>query len=321
MSAFSLRPAERRNVSLLLGIAGPSGGGKTLSALKLARGLAGDQPFAFIDTESGRALMYADDCKPWDHGELVAPYTPERYDEAIQTVDKAGYGVIVVDSFSHEHAGDGGLLDMQNAELDRMAGNDWKKREASAFAAWVRPKQSHKRLMYHLLQLHAHLIICLRAEPKVEITKDDRGKIKVVPKQSLVGIDGWIPVAEKNLAFELSMSLLVLPDRPGYPRPVKLPEMFKPFVPLDKPISEDTGAALAKWAAGEPTTSRKRSNAPKLTSELLELADKMGRRAEVAEAVNRNRQSTSAEPARHVAWLEHQLERARKAIEALEAVA
>jgi hypothetical protein len=248
MSTFTFRRPNRRGAGLLIGLAGPSGGGKTLSALKLARGLAGEKPFAVIDTEAGRAQMYADDCQPWDWGDLTAPFTPERYDEAIAAADKAGYPVIVVDSFSHEHAGDGGLLDMHNQELDRMAGNDWKKREAATFAAWVRPKESHKRLIYHLLQLRAHLIICLRAEPKVEITRDERGKVQVVPKRSLTGLDGWIPVAEKNLAFELSVSLLVTPDAPGVPKPIKLPEMLRPYVPVDQRLSERTGAAIAAWA-------------------------------------------------------------------------
>jgi hypothetical protein len=52
-----------------------------------------------------------------------APFSPARYSEAIAAADKAGYPVIVVDSFSHEWAGDGGVLDMQEAELDRMAGS------------------------------------------------------------------------------------------------------------------------------------------------------------------------------------------------------
>lgn len=304
---IEFRPATRRDVSLLIGIAGPSGGGKSLSALRLARGLAGDKPFGFIDTESGRALMYADTCQPWEHADLGAPYSPERYDEAIQAADKAGYPVIVVDSFSHEHAGDGGLLDMQSAELDRMAGNDWKKRDAAAFAAWVRPKQAHKRLLYHVLQMRAHLIICLRAEPKVDIVRDERGKVKVVPKQSLTGLDGWIPVAEKNLAFEMTASFLVTPDAPGVPKPIKLPDQLRNFVPLDRPLTEDTGAGLAKWAAGEPAEPSPEAAA--LTAELLELADRLGKRAETQGAVAAKR--ADQDDSKHVAWLKRQVKAAK----------
>src|SRR5207245_2892033 len=108
----------------------------------------------------------------------------------------------------------GGLLDWHEEELTRMAGDDYKRREALTFAAWVKPKQEHKRFVNQLLQVRAHLILCFRAEPKIEIVKE-HGKTKVVPKQSLVGLDGWIPVAEKNLPYELTLSVLLTADRPG----------------------------------------------------------------------------------------------------------
>lgn len=50
---FTFRPATRENVGLLIGLIGPSGSGKTYSAMRLAAGIAGDKPFAVIDTEAG----------------------------------------------------------------------------------------------------------------------------------------------------------------------------------------------------------------------------------------------------------------------------
>jgi hypothetical protein len=79
--------------------------------------------FAVIDTENGRARHYADQFA-FDVADLHAPFTPLAYQEAIVAAAAAGYPVVVVDSMSHEHAGDGGLLDMQEAELERMAGDD-----------------------------------------------------------------------------------------------------------------------------------------------------------------------------------------------------
>src|SRR5262245_24721634 len=117
---FHFRPAVRSEIRLLLALSGGTGSGKTYSAMRLASGLAGDKNFAVIDTENGRASMYADQFK-FDVGELAAPFTPDAYLEAIIAAEKAGYGVILVDSMSHEWAGEGGILDMQEAELDRMA--------------------------------------------------------------------------------------------------------------------------------------------------------------------------------------------------------
>src|SRR5262245_23362492 len=118
MAGFSFRPARREGVSLLLGLAGSSGSGKSFSAMRLATGMAGDAPFAVIDTEAGRAKHYADRFK-FDHGDLTPPFTPARYLDAINAADAAKYPVIVVDSATHCHAGEGGILDMQEAEFQR----------------------------------------------------------------------------------------------------------------------------------------------------------------------------------------------------------
>ena len=248
--AFTFRPATRENVGLLVGLSGPSGSGKTYTAMRLAKGIAGDGPFAVIDTEAGRARHYADRFR-FDHGDLAAPFTPVRYAEAIAAADAAKYPVIVVDSASHEWAGDGGILDWQEKELDRMAGDDWKKREACKMAAWIKPKMSHKQMVNRLLQVRAHLILCFRAEPKIEMVRVD-GKMEIREKQSLTGLHGWIPVCEKSLPYELTASFLLLPDKPGVPLPIKLQEQHKDLFPLDRPITEASGTNLAAWAKGAP---------------------------------------------------------------------
>lgn len=246
--AFTFRPAVRENVGLIVGIAGPSGGGKTYSGMRLASGIAGDQAFAVIDTEAGRAKHYADRFH-FDHGDLTPPFRPERCMDAIVAADAAHYPVIVVDSMSHEWAGDGGLLDWQEEELARMAGDDAKKREACKMAAWIKPKMAHKQFVQRLLQIRAHLILLFRAEPKIEMVRKD-GRWEIVPKQTLTGLDGWVPIAEKNLPYELTASFLVLPDKPGVPRPIKLQEQHRAIFPLEEPITEAAGIRLAAWAKG-----------------------------------------------------------------------
>jgi len=243
MSSFTFRPATRTNVSLLIGLIGSSGSGKTYTAMRLASGMAGSKRFCVIDTESGRASHYADQFA-FDVGELHAPFRPNAYSDAIQAADAAGYGVIVVDSMSHEYAGDGGILDMQEEEFVRMGS-----RESSKVASWIKPKGEHKRMMQKLLQVRAHLILCFRAEQKIEMIRED-GKMKIVPKQSLTGLDGWIPITEKSVPFELTASFLLTPDRPGMPHPIKLQEQHRELFPLDQPISEESGQRVADWAAG-----------------------------------------------------------------------
>lgn len=247
--SVTFRPAKRENVGLWINLIGGTGSGKTFSGMRLASGIAGDKPFAVIDTENRRALHYADQFK-FDHAELAAPFLPETYVDAIVAADEANYPVIMLDSGSHVWAGDGGVLDWHEQELNRMAGDDWKKRDACNMAAWIRPKMSHKKMVSKLLQIKAHLILCLRAEPKVEMMKDGSGKWAVQPKQSLTGLDGWIPVCEKNLPFEATVSFLFMADKPGVPHPIKLQEQHKAIFPLGSPVTEQAGKRLAQWAKG-----------------------------------------------------------------------
>lgn len=240
----TFRPAVRENVGLILGLIGPSGGGKTFTAMRMAKGIAGDKPFAVIDTEAGRAKHYADQFR-FDHADLKAPFRPDAYAEAIKAADEAGYQAIVVDSFSHEHAGDGGLLDWHEEEFQRMGGRDQVK-----MTAWIKPKMAHRKMVSRLLQVRAHLILCFRAEEKIEMVKGAQGKVEIRPKQTLAGFNGWVPICEKNLPFELTASFMLMPDRPGYPQPIKLEAQHRELFPLDRPITEESGRRLAEWARG-----------------------------------------------------------------------
>lgn len=247
--SFNLRPAVRENVPLLIGLAGGTGSGKTFSAMRLAKGLSGNQPFAVIDTESGRAKAYAEDFQ-FDTGELVAPFTPDSYLQAILSVDsQKKYPVIVVDSASHEYAGEGGILDWQEEELTRMVGNDYQKRESCKMASWIKPKMAHKAFVNKLLQVRSHLILCFRAEPKTEMVKKN-GKMVVQAKEGLTGLEGWFPICEKNMPYELTAYFLLMAAQPGVPHPIKLMARHREFFPLDQPITEKAGEALAVWARG-----------------------------------------------------------------------
>lgn len=105
-------------------------------------------------------------------------------------------------------------------------------------------------MVQKLLQVRAHLILCFRAEAKIEMVKGANGRMEVQPKQTLTSLDGWIPICEKSLPFELTASFLLIPDNPGVPRAIKLQEQHRPFFPAGRPITEAAGVSLAAWAAG-----------------------------------------------------------------------
>lgn len=243
MSNFSFRPAVRENVGLWINLLGLSGSGKTFTAMRLASGIAGGQPFALIDTENRRGLHYADQFK-FDHASLEPPFRPSAYAEAVRAADAAGYPVIVIDSGSHVWNGEGGVLDWQDEEFQRMGG-----REGVKMAAWIKPKMAHKKMVNEFLRVKAHIILCLRAEPKIEMVKEN-GKTIIRPMTSLTSKEGMIPVCDKNLPFEATVSFLLHVDRPGVPDPIKLQEQHKALFPLDRPITEESGKQLVVWASG-----------------------------------------------------------------------
>lgn len=256
---FSFRPAIRESTPVLIALAGPSGGGKTYSAMRLARGLVGPAgKIAFIDTEARRALHYAGKFK-FDHGELAPPFTPESYRAAVEAAEKhvGTNGAIVIDSATHEWSGDGGCQDIHDESIQKMVGDepDMKKRAAKmerlSALGWRDAKMRHKRMMSRLLQCRAHLIFCLRAEEKIKFEKvektGDNGRTYTTT--AIVPI-GWQPLCEKNFMFEMTASFMLSDLVKHLPTAIKLQDQHAPFFPLDKPIDEKAGELLAAWAKG-----------------------------------------------------------------------
>jgi AAA domain len=274
---FSLRPATRAHVWTLTGLAGGTGSGKTYTACRLAAGimeeLAPGQPFALIDTENDRALHYADFFH-FEHGNLRPPFRPANYLEAIQACAAAGHQVIVVDSFSHEHEGEGGLNEWHDEELERLARGNDERRDKLNLKAWIVPKTEHRKMMQRLLQVQAHIILCMRASDQIEVATENN-KTVYRPKQSLVGYDGWVPICEKRVPYETTALFMFFAQRPGVPHAIKLQEQHRHLFPPDVPIEERSGRELAKWARGGAVDWVARIEGARTTRELQGIADQI----------------------------------------------
>ncbi len=252
---FEANDARREHVPLLIGLTGPSGGGKTFSALRLATGIqqvtGGD--IYFIDTESRRALHYADHFK-FKHVPFEAPFGSLDYLAALQFCVKRGAKVVVVDSMSHEHEGPGGMVDLHDQIVDRMAGTDLAKRERVKMLAWSEPKQKRRALINGILQLNANFIFCFRAKNTSKPVKGKNGKTEV---EAL----GFMPIAGEEFVFEQTLNALLLPAAGGVPTwfseqigertMIKLPEQFESLRDYKGPLDEKVGKKLALWAAGK----------------------------------------------------------------------
>ena len=107
---MQLKQSKKQNVKLRLGLSGPSGFGKTYSALLLAYGMTKDwSKIAVIDSEQGSSSLYSD-LGNFNVLNLNEPYSPERYIEAIKVCENANAELIIIDSISHEWNGTGGCL-------------------------------------------------------------------------------------------------------------------------------------------------------------------------------------------------------------------
>lgn len=171
--AFKAQKAVREKIYTKLALMSPSGGGKTYSALRLATGMAdelekinGTRPkILMANTEGSRGRYYANEFN-YDIIDLVAPFVPEQFIEAIDYAINEGYGILVMDSTSHEWEGKGGCL-----ELHQKAGGkyqDWK---------FVTPR--HDAFIDKLANSPIHIVATMRGKDQYDMEKDDKGKTTV----------------------------------------------------------------------------------------------------------------------------------------------
>lgn len=271
MRTFTASTATRRRTHVLLGLSGPSGSGKTKSALRVATGMvrAFGGKIGLIDTEADRALHYApaegEKADPargtYDflHVPFQAPFGPLDYLAALEYARGQGCTVIIVDSMSHEHEGPGGVLEMHEAEVQRLM-QAWKTNNPDVvkMPAWGAPKRDRRRLINGLLQMPVSFIFCFRAKEKIRIPgKDERDEAGRKAKPSNLG---YLPIAGEEFVFEQTANLLLLPgakgkpewepEEPGEKALVKVPEYLEHAFPKQEQLSEATGETVARWAMG-----------------------------------------------------------------------
>ena len=156
---MKLIKSSRTQAKIKLALQGPSGSGKTYSALLLAYGLCKDwSKIAVIDTENNSSHLYA------HLGEYYvlnvrAPYTPERYIEAIKICEEAGSQVIIIDSLSHEWDGEGGLLEYHS----QLVGN--------SFTNWSKLTPRHASLVQKILTSSCHVIATVRSKQEYVLSE------------------------------------------------------------------------------------------------------------------------------------------------------
>jgi hypothetical protein len=227
------KKATKAAARLRLGLIGPAGSGKTMTALRIAKGLGGK--IAVIDTERGSASLYSGERGlEFDVLELDS-YEVENFTQAITDAAEGGYSVLIIDSLSHAWAGKGGILEFVDKAGKRNQGG-------GNFGAWRDATPRHNALVDAILGAPLHIICTLRS--KVEYVVENVGGRNQVRK---VGLQ---PVQRDGLEYEFTVvgdvtqehDLVVTKTRAAFLKDAVIRE-----------AGEDLGKQLAAWLAdGEP---------------------------------------------------------------------
>lgn len=189
---MQIRKAVKGKQKLRVGLIGPTGSGKTMTALKLAQGLVAgtDLRVGAIDTERESMELYAD-MFDFDVIPLTESHDPRQYTEALEAFAAAGnYGAVVIDSASHAWMGKDGIQE----QLDKYA----KKNRGDSFGGWREMTPVHNRFVDAMLACPFHLIVTLRAKMEYVRETDDKGK-------TLIRKVGMAPVQRDGMEYEFTV--------------------------------------------------------------------------------------------------------------------
>lgn len=215
--------ATKEQAKLRAAIFGPSGAGKTYTALRIATGMS--DKIAVIDTERGSASKYASN---FDFDVLDLPdHDIDTYIKAITAAGNAGYEVLVIDSLTH------GWKDLLQ-EIDKIArtkfgGNTW--------AAWSEGTPKQQAMINAILDFPGHVIASMRSKTEWTSEVNSRGRSQPVRV-------GLTPEAGKGIEYEFDLLLelstnhaaTVIKDRTG---------KYQDAV-IEMP-GEEFGASLIEW--------------------------------------------------------------------------
>lgn len=190
--ASRIKKATKAQAKLRAGISGPTGSGKTFSALKIAMGLIESTGgrIGMIDTEHGTASKYSD---RFDFDVLdLEDHRTEAYIEAFYEFAEAGYKVLIVDSISHAWYS---LKDeIEQLAEDNYKGNNWR--------AWSQGTPRQRTFVEAILTYPGHVISTMRS--KMAYESGGSGGDGKGGKVHRIGLE---PVQGKDIEYEFDLLL------------------------------------------------------------------------------------------------------------------
>lgn len=232
--ALQIKKAVKHDAKLRMSIAGPSGAGKTWTALTLAEELADGKPVLVVDTERGSASKYADIFN-FDVIELES-FSPTFYIEAIKLAEANGYSVLILDSLSHAWNGIGGLLELVDSIAKRKYGGN-------SFAAWKDATPLQNQLIDAITRANVHVIATMRSKQEYALEKDERTG-KTSPKKV-----GMAAIQRDGMEYEFDVAVDMDVDNAMIVQKSRCPQLSGQVIA--KP-GADVARVLKSWLSGAP---------------------------------------------------------------------
>src|SRR5215211_5371718 len=183
---MQLRKATRKKAKMRLGLSAVSGAGKTYSALLIAKGICNEWgKIAIIDSENNSADLYAH-LGDYNVLPITAPFSPEKYVEAIKACEKAGMEVIIIDSITHEWDGKGGCLEI----VESLGGK---------YQDWAKVTPRHQSFIDAIIHSPSHVITTVRRKQDYEMIKDGN-KVRIEKA-------GLKEITREGFEYELTINL------------------------------------------------------------------------------------------------------------------
>lgn len=144
-------------------ISAVSGGGKTLSAIKLMRGLIGDKPFGLVDAESRSSAIYANEYEFFMHDLVDAEQNINGYIKVMEEA-KATLKGLIVDGITPAWKD---ILEKSN------------KMEGSSYQNWGKLTPLQDKFMKYIVSFSLPLICTVRSKQGYAMEVNDKGKTVV----------------------------------------------------------------------------------------------------------------------------------------------
>ena len=190
---FEFEKASKEQSKLRCAIYGPSGAGKTFTALAIAHGMGGR--IAVIDTENKSATKYSNRAEdPIFNFEVMnlIDHSVEAYIKAINVAEKCKIDVLIIDSLSHAWQS---ILE----EVDRASKSKFKN---NSYAAWSEGTPLQKKLINTLLRFNGHLFCTMRSKTDYLSEPGKKTPIRV----------GLSPEQGKGIEYEFDVLMEISPD-------------------------------------------------------------------------------------------------------------